>query len=141
MIIALVMLLVVFLHYNSCRSKVWKAQPCSQGSLLPIPVERERERERRVSRRVWERTWEQGCEKQSTFLINEEEGETKLVIFLSLSLTYRIISDWKVSRNKKRTYDKTSNKKKGWKSRGIRLLQDACPELFITLLIPYCWMI
>ena len=109
MTIALVMLLVIFFHCNSCRSKVWKAQPRSQGSLLPVPTERERDRQ------VGERTWKWGCEKPSTFLINKEEGEVKK-FFFSLTLKYFIISDWTDSRNKKRTYVKTSNKKKGEKA-------------------------
>ena len=48
--------LLVDIAENKIKTKRLRYQPRSQGSLLPVPTERERER-----LRVGERTWERGC--------------------------------------------------------------------------------
>ena len=50
-VVVVVIILGIVIYY---RYVIMSQQPRSQGSLLPVPTERERER------RVGERTWERG---------------------------------------------------------------------------------
>ena len=58
-------------------------QPCSQGSLLPIPTAGYEARERRVGQRTWERGWEQSL-RRSIIILEENCGNVDAIYLVIL---------------------------------------------------------